>query len=93
MLPGPGSFFQNDLLVYSGQATVSRKFEIGGKIVAGVDADVLLDLPTALWFFESDSAPGVLFGVAGHQAKNLRPCLPLLLSSRIRARKTLTDRF
>jgi hypothetical protein len=65
VLPGPGGFFQNDVYVYSGQASANREFEIGGKVVAGVDADVLLDLPTASWFFEADGAPGVLFGVAG----------------------------
>lgn len=65
VLPGPGGFFQSDVLVYSGQTSARRELEIGGEIVAGVDGDVLLELPTASWFFAADGAPGVLFGLAG----------------------------
>jgi hypothetical protein len=65
VLPGPGGFFQNDVYVYSGSASANREFEIGGQVVAGADADVLLELPTASWFFAADGAPGLLFGVAG----------------------------
>jgi len=45
--PPPGVFFQNDFYIYSGNAKVN--LDLGGKLVADVHAQILVDLSTALW--------------------------------------------
>lgn len=45
--PPPGVYFQNDFYIYSGNANVD--LDLGGKLVADVDAKALINLSTALW--------------------------------------------
>lgn len=45
--PPPGVYFQNDLYLYSGKANVD--LNLGGKLVADVDAKALINLSTVLW--------------------------------------------
>jgi hypothetical protein len=47
--PPPGIFVSNNVYIYSGSANPSLEVPVGGKIVAGVDADLVLDMPTFLW--------------------------------------------
>ncbi len=47
--PPPGLFVSNNVYIYSGSASPSLEIPVGGKIVAGVDADLVLDMPTLLW--------------------------------------------
>ncbi len=47
--PPPGLFISNNVYIYSGSADPSLELPVGGKIVAGVDADLVLDMPTMLW--------------------------------------------
>ena len=47
--PPPGVFFQNDVFVYSGEAGGNIQLPLGGQIVAGVDATIVAEAPTALW--------------------------------------------
>ncbi|CAD5108419.1 SphA family protein [Zestomonas carbonaria] len=57
VLPPPGLYLQNDLYRYSGSAGVSHAFPFNGQVVAGVDADIWLAMPTLLW-----STPLTLLG-------------------------------
>ncbi len=46
--PPPGIYFQDDFYFYSGDTGAS--FDLGGTTVGlGVDADVFLNMPTAIW--------------------------------------------
>lgn len=47
--PPPGIYFQNDIYIYSGSAGGAIQLPLGGQLVAGVDASVVLELPTSLW--------------------------------------------
>lgn len=48
-VPPPGVYLQNDVYFYSAKADVSRSFPLNGQIVAGIEADVGLEMPTILW--------------------------------------------
>lgn len=56
--PPPGVYFQNDTYVYSGQASVP--LELGGRLVAEVDATLLANLATTLWVTPVEVAGGNL---------------------------------
>lgn len=56
-LPPPGVYFQNDVYNYRASAGASRTFPFNGQIVAGITADVWLEMPTVLW-----STPLQVFG-------------------------------
>ena len=46
VLPGPGSYFANDLYIYNGDASVD--LQLGGLVVGDVDATAVIDLMTGL---------------------------------------------
>lgn len=53
-LPPPGAYFQSDTFYYHGEANASRSgtvstanFDIAGKLVSGIEADIFLELMTA----------------------------------------------
>lgn len=48
-VPPPGIYLQNDVYFYSAKADVSRTFPFNGQIVAGIDADVWIEMPTVVW--------------------------------------------
>ena len=58
MTPPPGVFVSNNFYFYSGSAGKNIEFPIDGFLVAGVDAELFLDIPTALWVTDS----GILDG-------------------------------
>jgi hypothetical protein len=60
VLPGPGAFYQNDVLIYSGSAGRNVELDIGGVLAANVDATAILELPTFSYF---TPAFGGLFGI------------------------------
>ncbi len=49
VVPPPGVYLQSDSYYYTGDASASRNLEIGGAIVAGVEADALYEIATGLW--------------------------------------------
>lgn len=49
VLPPPGLYLQNDFYRYSGSAGASRDFPLNGKVVAGIDVETWLAMPTLLW--------------------------------------------
>jgi hypothetical protein len=49
VVPPPGVYLQSDGYYYTGDASASRNLEIGGAIVAGVEADALYEIATGLW--------------------------------------------
>ena len=49
LLPPPGIFFSNDFYYYSGDLGGGKKLSTGGKVVAGVQGQAALALPTGLW--------------------------------------------
>lgn len=59
--PPPGIFFQNDLYYYSGGVGRTVELPFGREIVAGVDGQALIELPTTIWV-----TPAEIFG--GHLA-------------------------
>jgi hypothetical protein len=61
VLPGPGAFYQNDVYLYGGSANANVNLPIGGELALGVDATVLLELPTVSYF---TPAFGGLFGIS-----------------------------
>jgi len=46
VMPGPGSYFANDLYIYNGTATAA--LPLGGQVAADVDATAIIDLMTGL---------------------------------------------
>lgn len=59
-VPPPGVYLQNDVYRYSAAADVSRTFPFNGQIVAGIDADVTIEMPTILWSTSLDLLGGNL---------------------------------
>lgn len=56
--PPPGVYFANNVYYYAGAANASQPFPlVGGTTVAGINANVWLDLPSVLW-----STPIEIFG-------------------------------
>ncbi|WP_322009344.1 transporter [Paraburkholderia sp. J12] len=55
--PPEGFYYQNDLYFYSGSLDGGRGLPTGGKVVANVDADAVVNLSTFLW-----STPWTLAG-------------------------------
>jgi hypothetical protein len=60
MPPVEGVFFQNDVYFYDGDAGASRRFRIGGNVVAKLDARVIVDFPTLIWVPSTDVLGGTL---------------------------------
>jgi len=58
--PVEGVFFSLPNYIYSGDASASRGLPIGGAITFGVDADVFLTMPTAIWVTPADLLGGDL---------------------------------
>lgn len=48
-VPPPGWYFQNDLLLYKGDASASRPIPFNGQLAADVRVKMLVDVPTLLW--------------------------------------------
>jgi hypothetical protein len=64
-LPGPGSYFQNDVYFYTGQAGGNIQLPLGGLLAADVEARVVaLELPTGMHVFETPVLGGS-FALAG----------------------------
>ena len=49
VVPPPGTYLQNDLYFYSGSAEASLNIPTGGQIVAGLEADAVVNLVSLLW--------------------------------------------
>ena len=58
--PVEGVFFALPNYLYSGDASVSKGLPIGGAVSFGVDADIFLTLPTAIWVTPADLFGGDL---------------------------------
>ena len=58
--PVEGVFLAVPNYLYSGDASVSRGLPIGGAVSFGVDADIFLTLPTAIWVTSADLFGGDL---------------------------------
>ena len=58
--PVEGVFFALPNYLYSGDASASRGLPIGGALSFGVDADIFLTLPTAIWVTSADLFGGDL---------------------------------
>ena len=58
--PVEGVFFDNTFYYYSGNTEAAREFVLGGKVVAGLDAEVVADFATVLWVPSTDVAGGTL---------------------------------
>jgi hypothetical protein len=56
--PVEGVFFDNMFYHYSGRASVSRELPIGGKVVAGLDADIPANFTTLVWVPSTDFLGG-----------------------------------
>jgi hypothetical protein len=64
-LPGPGSYFQNDMYFYTGEAGGDIQLPLGGFLAADVEAKlVAIELPTFLHVFETPVLGGS-FAVSG----------------------------
>lgn len=48
-LPPPGTYFQNDVYIYSGSAGANVTLPLGNNLVAGVKGSAVLELPTVIW--------------------------------------------
>lgn len=60
MPPLEGVYFDNMIWVYSGEASASRQFVVGGNVVAGLDATIVADFATALWVPSTNVLGGTL---------------------------------
>jgi hypothetical protein len=60
LAPVEGVFFAIPNYLYSGDASVSRGLPIGGAVSFGVDADIFLTMPTAIWVTSADLFGGDL---------------------------------
>ena len=58
--PVEGVFFSLPNYYYSGDASVSRGLPVGGAITFGLDANVFLTMPTAIWVTSADLFGGDL---------------------------------
>lgn len=58
--PPPGVYVQNDLYRYDGAAQKTISFDLGGRLIADVDASALINLTTLLWVTPLDVAGGNL---------------------------------
>ena len=58
--PVEGVFFALPNYLYSGDASASRGLPIGGAVTFGVDADIFLTMPTAIWVTSADLFGGDL---------------------------------
>ena len=58
--PVEGVFLDNMFYYYSGRASVSREFVFGGKVVAGIDADIPANFSSALWVPSTNVLGGTL---------------------------------
>jgi len=61
--PLKGVFFENTYFNYSGSASAERPFQIGGNVVAGINATVRADFPIVEWVPTTNLLGGTL-GVA-----------------------------
>ena len=60
MPPLQGIFFQNTFYDYDGSASADRNFEIGGNVVAGVNASIPADFVVGQWVPTTDFLGGTL---------------------------------
>jgi hypothetical protein len=58
--PVAGIFFDNTVYFYSGKARGSRRFVVGGNVVAGLDATIVADFATLLWVPTTNFMGGTL---------------------------------
>jgi hypothetical protein len=58
--PVEGIFLDNMFYYYSGRASVSREVPIGGKLVAGLDADIPANFTTLVWVPSTDFLGGTV---------------------------------
>jgi len=49
MLPPPGVYFQSHKFYYQGDAGPEINFELGGRILANVDVELLFEIPVITW--------------------------------------------
>ena len=49
IVPPPGFYFANDFFVYSGELSGGRQIQIGGAVLADVEAEIRADFITATW--------------------------------------------
>jgi len=60
MPPLKGIYFDNRIYFYNGDASAGQEFEIGGKLVVGMNATVIADFPTVLWVPSTNFLGGTL---------------------------------
>jgi len=60
ILPPEGAFFSIPNYFYSGDTSSSESLEFGGSLALGVDADLFITLPTAIWVTPVDVLGGDL---------------------------------
>jgi hypothetical protein len=60
MPPVKGIFFQNLFYSYNGDASAKRNFQIGGNVVAGIQANVPADFPILAWVPTTNLLGGTL---------------------------------
>lgn len=58
--PVEGLFLDDMFYYYSGRASVSREFVVGGSLVAGVDADIPANFTTLVWVPSTDFLGGTV---------------------------------
>ncbi|OQP84804.1 phenol degradation protein meta [Rhizobium rhizosphaerae] len=58
--PPPGVYVQNDLYYYQGSAQKTISFDLGGRLIADLDASAVINLTTLLWVTPVDVAGGNL---------------------------------
>ena len=58
--PVEGVFTRHMFYYYSGRASVSREFVVGGSLVAGVDADIPANFTTLVWVPSTDFLGGTV---------------------------------
>ena len=60
MPPLQGVFFSNTAYYYHGEAAGDRQFQVGGNVVAGLNATMAADFPTVLWVPSTNFLGGTL---------------------------------
>jgi hypothetical protein len=64
-LPPPGVYFENDFYTYSGELSGGRRIQIGGAVLANVQAEARADFLTGTWVTPFEILGGSLaFGVS-----------------------------
>ena len=58
--PIRGVFFDNTFYYYDGKAEAQRQFDVGGNLVAGIEARIAADFATVLWVPSTDVLGGTL---------------------------------